>query len=59
MDTDFMFGAMPWVWFGVSAVLGIVVWGFLLWFGWMLATSVKGMREELAAIRRVLESRQP
>lgn len=57
MNNDLMFGVTPWLWFGFSAVLGIVVWGFLIWFGWVLATSVKGIREELAAIRRVLDAR--
>lgn len=57
MNGDFMLGATPWLWFGFSAVVGIFFWAFLLWMAWMLVTSIKGIREELGAIRRVLESR--
>jgi hypothetical protein len=48
---------LPWLWFGLSAVFGLLFWVFLLWLAWVLATSVKGMREELERIRKLLEAR--
>ena len=46
------------VWFGISAIFSVAVTVFLLWLAWMLVTSVKGIREELERIRKLLESRQ-
>lgn len=47
---------LPWLWFGLSAALGILFWGFLLWLAWLLVTSVKGVHTELTQIRKLLQS---
>lgn len=44
----------PSVWFGLSAVLGIVFWAFIIWLAWMLVSSIKGIHTELIRIRDLL-----
>lgn len=47
----------PNIWFGLSAVLGIVFWVFIFWLAWMLVSSVRGIHTELRHIREVLNER--
>jgi hypothetical protein len=56
MNGDFMLGTGPWLWFGFTAVVGVAFWIFVGWLAWVLVQSVKGIREELAAIRRILDA---
>ena len=44
----------PNIWFAFSAIIGVVVWAFLLWLAWLLVTSIRGMHTELRKIRELL-----
>ena len=35
---------LPHVWFGLSAVVGIVFWALIIWLAWMLVSSIKGIQ---------------
>lgn len=44
----------PGLWFAFVSLVGVLVWGFLIWLAWLLVSSIKGMHTELMRIRQVL-----
>lgn len=50
---------IPWIWAPLWGLLAIVFWAFLLWLAWSVVSAVRGMHEEITAIRRILDERLP
>ncbi len=46
--------AFQFLWFAFVGLIGVAVWGFLIWLAWLLVSSIKGMHTELIKIREVL-----
>ena len=52
-------GGFESAWFGISMIVGVLIWGVIIWLAWMVVSSIRGMHTELIRIRELLAEGRP